>query len=61
MLDQRETIQELRAEFEKLRKANEHLREKLDESERAGKRQAAPFRRSEEKRASSGRSLPAGA
>jgi transposase len=50
ILDQQQTIRELRGEIQKLKEANEHLREQLETSEREGKRQAAPFRRKEQKR-----------
>lgn len=48
---QAETISELRAEIDQLKVANKQLRERLEESERASKRQAAPFRRTKKKRA----------
>ena len=51
ILQQAETIRELREKIDQLEASNAHLRERLEKSERAGKRQAAPFRRSEKKRA----------
>ena len=47
-----EEVSELRVRWEALRDENVRLRERLAEAERAGKRQAAPFRRGESKRKS---------
>jgi rRNA maturation protein Nop10 len=44
IIRQAEQVGELRQEIEKLKKANEHLREKLETSERESHRQAAPHR-----------------
>lgn len=45
ILRQGQTITELRTQIEELQKANEHLRDRLEQTEREAKRQAAPFRR----------------
>lgn len=50
ILEQGQTIKALRQEMDALKQANEHLRQQLERSQREAKRQAAPFRRSENTR-----------
>ena len=48
--DRDQTIQQLRDDNERLRQENEQLRQQLDDALRAQARQAAPFRRPEDKK-----------